>query len=507
MSLTAYTSRLITALAVLTLSLVFAQASAPAPVRGGSLVVAINDEPALLDPTFTPAAETQRMMYGNVLEGLVGFSEGGGISPVLATAMPKISDAGLSYTFTLRKNVSFHDGSAFTSADVKHAFDQARDATSGRVNPQYFTDIAAINTLDAYTVQFKLKKVNGEFIFNLARAESVIEPSGADPASLKTHPIGTGPFKFDAWTRGVSVKLTRNSKYWQPSLPYLDSVTFRFMSGDTATQVAALRAGDVDVIGYNLPAEQAAALRSDKNFKVINGNSTGEIVIGLNNARKPFSDLRVRQAFNYAINKREIVDGAFFGYGKPIGSMNSEGERYFVDLSGYYAYNPDKAKALLKAAGYANGLSVTFAVTNEFPIERKTAEVYVAQLAKVGVKAQIELIPFATWLTRVFTNHDYDMTIIGHAEPFDMDRFAEPNYYFGYNSKEYQQLNAEAIASVSEVKRTALYGRMQRLLAHDAAAVFAFTAPYLAATRANVYGWWKNQPTPALVCSTVFKTR
>ncbi|HEX2865123.1 MAG TPA: ABC transporter substrate-binding protein, partial [Deinococcales bacterium] len=183
------------------------------------------------------------------------------------------------------------------------------------------------------------------------------------------------------------------------------------------------------------------------------------------------------------------------------------GERYFVDLSGYYPYDPAKARQLLKDAGYANGLTVTFTVTNEFPIERKTAEVYAAQLAKVGVTAKIELIPFATWLTRVFTNHDYQMTIIGHAEPFDLDRFADPNYYFGYNSKEYQQLNAEAIGTVNEVQRTAIYGRMQRLLARDAAAVFAFTAPYLAATRANVYGWWQNQPTPAMVCTTVFKTR
>jgi peptide/nickel transport system substrate-binding protein len=486
------------------------QTGTPAPVRGGTLTVAMNVEPALLDPTQGAGAEIVRMMHQNVLEGLMGFSETGKVIPALAAQLPSISKDRLEYTIKLRKNVKFHDGSAFSSSDVKANFDRAKDPKSGHTSPTYYENIASVSAPDANTVVIKLAKPNNEFLYTLARSESIIEPeeliATADGlAKLKTNPIGTGPFKLGTWTRGSSIKIDRNADYYISGLPYLDSVNFRFLGDDQNAKVAGLRSGDLDVIGYNVPAEQVANLKADPNIKVYSGPSSGEITVSLNNKRKPFDNLDVRRAFTYAMNKKEIVDGAFFGQGTVIGSFNSPGQPYYVDLSKKYPYNPETAQRLLKKAGVSN-LKVKFTVANEFPIERRTAEVYAAQLAKVGVTAEIELVPFNTWIQKVFLNKDYDMTIIGHAESFDLDRYARDGYYFNWDNTKFKALYDRALVTGSNVERNQLYVQMQYLLAEQAPGVWAFSAPYIAATRANVYGW---QPIAVSNLSVVkvFKTK
>jgi peptide/nickel transport system substrate-binding protein len=486
--------------------------SQPAPVRGGNLVVAMNVDPPSLDTSQTPSAETARMVFQNVLEGLLGFDADGKIVPRLATSLPTISKDGLNYTFKLRRGVKFHDGSAFDAVDVKAKFERARDPKSGHTSPPYYADITAINTPDPFTVVFQLAKANSNFLYNMARSDSIITPSElvatkAGLESLANKPVGTGPFMVEQWSRGDSLRLARNPNYHVAGLPYLDAVTFRFMGEDQNGKVAALRAGDIDVIGYNVAVELAIGLQKDKNFKVFTGPSSGENTISLNNATKPFNDVRVRRAFTLAMNKKEIVDGAFFGFGTVIGSFNSPGQPYYLDLSKENSYNPERAKQLLREAGYPNGLTVKFTVTNEYPTERKTAEVYAAQLAQIGVNAQIELIPFNTWLTKVFTNKDYEMTIIGHAESFDIDRYARDGYYFNYTSKEFRDLHNKALLATSQAERTTLYYRMQRLLAKDVPGIWAFSIPYVAAARANVFGWPEKGPLPSLPVAKVFKTK
>jgi peptide/nickel transport system substrate-binding protein len=493
------------------LVLLVAQSNAPVPVRGGTLTVAMNVDPPMLDPTQSPSAEIARMTYRNVLEGLLGYDSRGRVAPVLATAVPKPTDNGLTYTFTLRKNVKFHDGSAFDATDVKAMFDRARDPKSGHSSPGYYASIASITITNPTTVVFKLSQIDNDFLYNMARSDSVITPSeslsAAGLQAMQTKPIGTGPFKVDAWNRGTSLRLVRNPNYYVAGLPYLDGVTFRFMGDDQNAKVAALRAGDIDVIGYNVPAEQANTLKADPQFKVVTGPSSGEITVSLNNQRKPFNDVRVRRAFTLAMNKKEIVDGAFFGFGTVIGSFNSPGQPYYIDLTNKYPYNPEQAKKLLADAGYASGLSVTFTVTNEYPIERRTAEVYAAQLQQIGVNARIELIPFNTWLTKVFTNKDYDMTIIGHAEAYDLDRYARDGYYFNWDNKAYKALYEKAQTTTDEAERGRLFRQMQTMLADQAPGIWAFSAPYIAATRANVYNWPGAQPVPNLNLAYVFKTK
>jgi peptide/nickel transport system substrate-binding protein len=498
------------AVALLTAPLLLAQSTQPAPVRGGNLVVAMNVEPGFLDPTSGAGAEITRMMHQNVLEGLMGFQENGRLFNALAASSPTISKDRLTYTFKLRRGVKFHNGSDLTSSDVKVKFDWARDPKTTHASPTYYSDIESVTAADALTVVFKLKAPNNDFLYNLARAESVIQPgelfsTAAGREALKTKPIGTGPFKLEAWNRGSNVRLSRNTDYYVSSLPYVDNVTFRFLGDDQNAKVAGLRSGDIDVIAYNVPAEQVATLKND--FNVLVGNSSGEITISLNNKRKPFDDIRVRRAFTAAMDKASIVKGGFFGYGTVIGSFNSPGQPYFVDLSKRAPFNPTQAQALLKDAGYASGLKVKFTVTNEFPIERRTAEIYAQQLAKVGVTAEIELVPFNTWIDKVFTKKDYDLTIIGHAESYDLDRYARDGYYFNWDNAEYAAMNKKALTTGDNVERNNLYIKMQYMLADRAPGIWAFTAPYIAATRKNVYGWWQNQAVLNSNVVRVFKTK
>jgi peptide/nickel transport system substrate-binding protein len=271
--------------------------------------------------------------------------------------------------------------------------------------------------------------------------------------------------------------------------------------------MAALRAGDIDVIGYALTPEHALEVRGRRDLVLVEGRSTSEITVGLNNSRRPFDDARVRRAITHATDRKEIVEGAMFGFGTPIGSLMSPGERYYVDTAGTYPYDPERAKALLREAGLPNGFTATFLLPAPYPYERRAGELLAAQLARVGIRLTLEVVEWTTWLQRVFRNADYDVTIIGHSEPFDIGIYAKPDYYFRYDSEPFRALLARGQATLDEAERARIYADLQRLLARDAASLWLYSAPYLAATRAGVHGWWRSQPTPAMYLVHAWKAR
>jgi len=305
---------------------------AGAQTPGGSLTIAINAEPPLLDPTASTSQEIARILYDNVLQGLVKFNAKGEIVPALAESW-KVSPGGLTYTFTLRRNVRFHDGTNFAADAVVFKFERARDPKAGHTHPEYYRDITRVEAPNPHTVVFRLRQPNTEFLINLARPDSVIGPKGRVDEQ-KTQPVGTGPFRFVAWERGVGVRLERFGQYYVPGWPYLERVTFRFLPDQNA-QLAALRAGDLDVIGYGVIPENALAVQRDPNLKLITGTTTTEITVGMNNSRPPFDDVRVRRAMQYAVNKDELVRGVMMGFGTKIGSHRSPGEWCYVDLSNF----------------------------------------------------------------------------------------------------------------------------------------------------------------------------
>jgi len=488
-------------LMVLVLAVPIQGAFAATPQKGGSLIVCQPAEPPGLDPTANTAAAIDRVVYSNIYEGLIKVNSKGEFIPGLATKW-EVSPDGKVYTFTLRQGVTFHNGESFNSEVAKWNLERA--VAEGTVNPhpEYFRGIAKIDTPDAATITMSLKDVDALFIAHLAEGDAVMLPMKSY-ADAKSNPIGTGPFIFVKWERGDRVEMARNEKYWNPALPYLDKVTFKFI-GDASAQITALKAGDIDVLGWISAPESAAELSKDERFKVYAGATTGEVIMSTNNKAEPFNNKLVRQAMAYAIDRQTVVDLVMFGYGTPIGSHWSPSTPYYTDLTQKFAYNPAKAKELLAQAGYPNGFEATIKLPAIYSYSKRAGEVIADMLGEVGIKLKIEIVEWGQWIERIFKKREYQLTMIGHVEAWDIGIYANPDYYFQYDSQEFRDAYAQALKAPNEADKAKWFGRCQEIIAEDAVNGYLFSAPNLPAMKANVMNWWENYPTIALDCTEVW---
>src|ERR1700676_4587747 len=440
-------------------------------------------EPPILDPTANPAAAISEVLYGNVYEGLVQFAADGSVLPKLALSWD-VSDDGLTYIFHLKGGVRFHDGSAFDAAAAKASLD--RIIAPGSVNPQRsrLRAIHAVEAVDPKTLKVLLAQRSGGLLQSLALGAAVmVSPHSA--ANNAAQPVGTGPFRFLRWRRGDSITLERNPDFHGPQ-PQLDQVTFKFISDPTAAY-AALMAGDVDAFS-NYPApESFAQFAADPRFAVLTGTTEMETVLGLNERIAPLSNVLVRRAISYALDRHAIIDGAMYGYGTPIGSHFPPANPAYIDLTGVYPHDVAKAKALLASAGYARGFSVTLKLPPP-SYARRGGEIVAAELGEIGIHVAIENLEWAQWLDQVFTRHDFDMSIVGHAEPMDYDIYARDDYYFGYSSPEFKALIAELDDTIDATRRRDLLQQVQRKLAADAVNGFLFQYPRLDIWNAHLQG-------------------
>jgi len=488
-------------------ALVFVAAAqeTPAPSYGGELVVAIAAEPPGWDPTVSTSQEIPRVVYHNVYEGLVRFDRNGEIVPALAESWT-VSKDGRSVRFQVRRGVRFHDGTPLRLADVVAKFERAMDPDSGHTNSGYYQAIEAVVADErAHTVTFQLSEPRRSLLYDLARPDSIIYPAGS-AGTQRSRPVGTGPFRFAAYREGAEVRLERFEDYYLEGVPFLDAVSFRII-GDPNTRFAGLRAGDVDLIGTSLAPEQFLQLGSDPELKGAEGTATTEITVAMNNARPPFDDLRVRQAITHAIDKRAIVDGAMFGLGTVIGTHMSPAEPYYVDLTGTYPYDPERARELLAQAGYPDGFEVSFELPEPYNIERRSGQVIAQQLSEVGIDVDLRVVEWGTWIQRIFLGADYDMTIIGHSEPRDVNVYANPDYYYRYDNPRIAALLATAESAVDEADEIAAFREIATIIAEDAVNVWVFSPPYLVAARSDVHGFWTDQPTPAIDVTEVYRAR
>ncbi len=484
---------------VLGVLLVLASIAPAHAQQGRGLVVQVPTEPPGLDLTASPASAIAGIVHYNIQECLVKVDRHGQLVPWLAERW-RTPDT-LTYTFFLKRGVRFHNGRELRAADVKFVLERAANPETKHPHMARYQNITSVRTADDYTVTVTLAKPDASFLLTLARQGSVIYPEEA-VGTLKSAPIGTGPFAFGEWVRGDRIVLVRNPGYHVRGLPQLDRVTFRFIADPNAA-LAALRAGDADVSGFGLGPEQVPALQKDPRFQVIIGETTNDVVLAMNNARAPYTDVRVRRAITHAIDKHEVVKGAMFGFGRVLGSNVDPLNPYFVDVSNAMPYDPARARKLLAEAGYPNGLDAVLKVSPQYYYTVRTGEILANQLAKVGVRVTIEQIEWGQWLSRVWKEADYDLTIIGHAEPWDINNYANPKYYFRYDSATFQRLFAESEVTPNGPKRRALYVRMQQRLVEDAPAVWLFVHPHLVATKRGVQGIWKDLPIPSMDLSEV----
>jgi peptide/nickel transport system substrate-binding protein len=471
---------------------VLAGASGTALAARDNLVLGTVLEPPHLDPTAGAAAAIDEVVYANIFEGLTRIDRNGEVKPALAESWT-VSDDGLVYTFRLHEGVTFHDGTTFDSADVKFSLDRAMAEDSTNAQKGLFAPIAAVEAPDAKTVVITLKQATGNLLFNLGWGDAVIvAPESA--AENKNTPVGTGPFKFDRWVKGDRIEISRNARYWgEPAK--LASATIKIIP-DPAAATAALLAGDVDAFA-NFPAPEALPqFEDDPRFTVVIGSTEGETILAMNNAHPPLDDIRVRRALAHAIDRKAVVDGAMFGYGTPIGSHFAPHHPAYVDLTERYAFDPEKAKALLGEAGHGNGLTLSLKLPPP-SYARRGGEVVASQLAAIGIKTDIQQVEWAQWLEQVFKAKDYDLTIVSHTEPMDIGIYARDDYYFNYQDAGFKALMTKLDATVDESARYEILAEAQEKLAEDSVNVFLFQLAKHGVWNKDVIGLWENSPVQA----------
>ncbi len=449
-------------------------------------------EPPVLDPTAGAASAIREVTYANIYEGLTRINSKGEVRPDLAESWT-ISPDGLTYTFKLVGGVKFHDGTPFDCSIVKFSYGRAMAPDSVNAQKQLFEPIDSVKCPDSFTAVVKLKRPTALFLFDMGWGDAVmVSPKSA--ATNKTDPVGTGPFKFKEWVKGDHVTLVRNPDYWGAQPP-LKSVTFKFIA-DPSAATAAMLAGDIDAFPLFPAPEAIDQFKADARFHVNIGTTEGKTIVALNNAKKPFDDIRVRRALTYAIDRKALIDAAQSGYGKPIGSHYVPTDPGYIDLTGVYPYDPAKAKALLAEAGVKPGFTITLTLPPP-PYARRGGEVIADMWGKVGIKTRLVPIEWAQWLDQVFKRTDYDATIISHTEARDLDIYARDKYYFNYHSPAYKALYQKFVEAVDPKAQLALVGDLQKKLAEDEPNVFLFALAAVGVWNAKLHGLWENQPIPA----------
>ena len=439
-----------------------------------------------LDPHKAVAAGTKEIMF-NVFEGLVKPTPDGDLIPAVAEKY-EISEDRLTYTFTIRDGIKFHNGAPVTAGDVGESLARCVNASEpGLINVEAFSNIVGMVSEDERTISITLREPDSEFLSYLTTA---ILP--ADYDQQDTAPVGTGPFKFVSRAAQDNIVLEKFADYWgEPA--YLDKVTFKIIENADSILMS-LQSGAVDLFAH-LTSTQVAQLGGD--FNVEEGTMNLVQAMYLNNAEKPFDDVRVRQALCYAVDRQGILDLAFDGYGSLIGSsMYPAFGKYFDDsLTNAYPHDVERAKALLTEAGYPDGFSMTITVPSNYQPHLDTAQVIVEQLREVGVSAEIQPVEWASWLSDVYAGRQFQATVVGvDASTMTaralLERFTSTagNNFINYNNTEYDVFFQQAISAADDAAQTAAYKQAEANLTENAANVYIQDLADLVAIRKGLEG-------------------
>lgn len=454
------------------------------------LVIGMQQEPTSLDPTADATASIDSMMTQNVFESLTTVAENGEVQPNLATSW-EVSEDGLTYTFTLAEGVTFHDGSTLDAEDVVYSFDRAMGEDSVNPSKDIFEPIESVKAVDPQTVEITLSGKDAFFLFNMGQGDSAIVAAESAETN-NANPVGSGPFKFDSWTRGDRLTLVKNPDHRDAADVALDKVVFRFIS-DPAAATAAMMAEELDAFpGFPAP-ELLPQFEADPRFRVNVGSTEGEVILAMNNAKPPFDNVEVRRAVATAIDRDEIIEGAMYGQAVPIGSFYPPHGTAYVDLTDAYPHDSAKAEEMFEAAGVA-GATMTLRVP-PFPYATRSAEIIQNQLSEAGIDAKVENVEWGFWIDEVYKQKNYDMTIIAHTSPNDMGNFARgPDYFYGYDNAEMTALWEQITTEVDPAKRDELLKQGQQMLSDQSVHAFLFQLPLLGVFREGVEGYWSSSP-------------
>lgn len=492
--------------AMLAATLALTSCSAGAGESGGgntdtdktSVTVALTGPPVNLDFTTTAGSAIPQALMANVYEGLVQINQDGELEALLAESWT-VSDDRKTYNFKLQPGVKFSNGADFTAEDVKFSIERVKsDAWTSSVKDK-MNVVDSVSVVSDTEVKVVLAQPSNAWLYDMAtRVGAMFDESGID--DLATTAIGTGPFTVESWKPNESMAVAAREDYWGEA-PKVKTATLKYFADVTAT-TNALQSGDVDVV-YNMQAPDLLSTFEGKpEYQILDGTSTGEIILSMNNRVAPFNDVKVRQAVMHAIDREAVMNAAWNGKGTLVGGPVPPTDPYYEDLNAVYPFDPVKAKALLKEAG-AENVNITFTVPTR-PYATAISEIVVAQLKDVGINATIESSEFpAVWLDKVFTKHDFQMSIILAVEPRDvLTIFNDPNYYIGYDNSKIKD-EAAAADMADEAGYIEGMKSVVRTIVDDAASDTLFGFPNTVLAKSEVTGIPANAVSEGLDLSTI----
>ncbi|MCH6264316.1 ABC transporter substrate-binding protein [Neobacillus citreus] len=453
---------------------------------GGTLIYGRATDTVTLDPHNLIDAESSRISK-NIFETLIDYKKDGTeVVPKLAKEWT-VSDDGKVWTFKLQENVKFHDGTDFNAEAVVYNFQRMMDDS----HPQHKGDFSIFNRTfkgviqevkapDEHTVEFILTAPNATFLPNLGITTfGIISPAALKEYgdNIKDHPVGTGPFKFVEWKPNDSVTLEKNDKYRVAGLPKLDKLMFKVIP-DNSSRLTALKNGEIDLMdGIN--QSDLSSIEKNDSLQIFKRPAGSLGYLTFNLAKPPFDNVKVRQAINYAINKKGIIDTFYGPVAKPAKNMLPPFIWGYNDDVKGYEYNPEKAKALLAEAGFAGGFETEFSIMSTdrsyFPQPTKVAEAIKSDLAKIGITVKIVNYEWATYLSKLVKG-EYAFAGIGRiSENGDPDNFLftmlsseSVQNRSAYKNEKVDELLRKAQTTIDKEERTKLYKEVQEIVYEDA---------------------------------------
>jgi peptide/nickel transport system substrate-binding protein len=470
------------------------------PTPGGTLRVAWEADITGLDPYVSSGVQSQ-IMVGSLFNSLLTIDTNLNYVPDLAESW-EVLENGKVYVFHLRKGVTFHEGSAFDAEVVRWNYRRIMDPEEKTFVAPYFSVVERVEAVDAHTVKFTLKHPSATLLPAIAVARvGFLQMSPASyqrwgKDEVRMHPDGTGPFRLAKWEQNQLILLEKHAHYFKPGLPYLDRIEFRIMK-EGVTRATALRAGEVDFANY-VPREHVERLSRDPKITVLRGRDTQRVASYFNLSRKPFDDVRVRRAIlGYGIDRQAIVKTALLGLAQPLWSFVPPGAKDHLDFGEQFPYNPEKAKALLKEAGFDDKNPLRYTITTHAaePALPTIATIMKTQLAQIGVEVTVEVIDRPVFLRRLTKDRDWDQFInfSGAAEDtYTASRVLDTRA--GNNNANHQDTHVDALidrireAPTEEAYRQAGHD-LQRYIVDNMMFPSVATLPLFQAHRRHVKGY------------------
>ena len=460
----------------------------------GRYMDAINPDPVMND------ANADIWYIQQYYSGLLRFKPDNTVEADLAEKWDVSSD-GLTWTFTLRPDLKFCDGTPITPDDWVWSLDRARDSKNGIWS---FT-LDAVDKVEATnsTIVFKLKNPYVPFVYSAALFNAVVMPKAMVEAAggwekFREHPCGAGPYIMKEWVKGDHMLLVRNPYYWEKGKPVIDEIMIKTITDDN-TRILALQKGDVDAINYT-PFNRVDELAKDPNLNVTKFPSTFTNYITINNRVKPFDDPRVRAALSYAIDRTALIKTVNFGIGDPATSFRPRGSLYYNDTLPGWPYDVAKAKALLKEAGYENGFKTEFAIAAGSQSAQQIATIVKGMWAQIGVDATIQIQESGLYNDNYY-NNKYIIQLNGWTDdipdPSEETNYAMVNatsecFHTGYKNAEVDKLAADAVKETDPTKRQQMYFQIQEIFNKDIPFIPLYHEPLVIVAKKTVTNFFQT---------------